>query len=274
MINFTLKATFWLFLIVSPYFVNGQCSNPVFHEIGNDTINGVVVTVSSSGSASLGGTCLNEIYYYIGVVGIGSYTFEFSPPIDSLILNFFAINGGPISKEIVSIEVNNNHYFIPQISDHHECSDSLAVITASGDLTGVPYFDVPFGGGCTDLIIPGTIDKITISNSVISGAPNGSLFNLSICTGVASINSSSELSTIDVFPIPADVELTITAPNNMVLNLKLFDALGKRHAIYPIENGDQTQIDITELPNGIYFLVIETETSLITKKVIINNAYR
>ena len=128
---------------------NAQCLHQVSHINGTEIVNGITVVVSSSGEV---GT--NTVYcavdtepYLIGVnsnpgnSNDGSYTFQFTPPIDSLTLNFSGITYAGSSQEIIKLIVNGNHYPVTSVGNNNSC-DTLAVLTPAGNITGCTDCDV------------------------------------------------------------------------------------------------------------------------------------
>jgi hypothetical protein len=162
-----------------------QCSNIVTHYNGNDTINGVAITVSSSGTVDT-----NTVYcpgitepYFIGYnyttnsSSSGSYTFDFSPPINLATLSFSGISIGPGYKEIVVLYVNGSHYEIPSAGVSNGC-DQLAVLTPFGNIEACPGCA---GSGWSETTIIGPISSLTVLDSAILGGGYGAIFSLSIC---------------------------------------------------------------------------------------------
>ena len=59
--------------------------------------------------------------------------------------------------------------------------------------------------------------------------------------------------------------LNVFSSNNKVLNIQLFDVLGKHVKSNKTEN---TSLDISSLPSGIYMLKIDFQTGLVVKRII------
>ncbi|MDA8910385.1 T9SS type A sorting domain-containing protein [Crocinitomicaceae bacterium] len=264
----------YIILLIGVFYLNeanGQCLNQVTHISGTSLVNGVNVTVTSQGERDTM-TTYCPLYtqpYFIGynwssgISNDGSYTFVFTPPIDSLSLNFSGIGviGNPSAhQEIIKLIINGNHYAIPSVGDSNGC-DPLALLTANGNLTGY--------GGMKDLTIPGPINSITILDSVVSGAPVGALFSLFICNSTLTDILDYEANKLSVFPNPADELLTITGID--ILNAKLImkNIFGQNIIIDPIIQSDHILIDISNLSVGIYFVIIENGGIIETIKVII-----
>jgi hypothetical protein len=71
--------------------------------------------------------------------------------------------------------------------------------------------------------------------------------------------------TIRVFPNPATSELNIESPNQDITSLKLQNILGQTVLAQDFAN----TINVSQLPNGIYHLILENDNQLIVKKICI-----
>jgi Secretion system C-terminal sorting domain len=72
---------------------------------------------------------------------------------------------------------------------------------------------------------------------------------------------------IKIFPNPANKNVTIKGMSPIVDNVKIYNILGKEFTIKPIHPGSEININVSHLPNGIYFIKINNETH----KIIINH---
>ena len=79
-------------------------------------------------------------------------------------------------------------------------------------------------------------------------------------TGIEDINA-----TANVYPNPAQDVVNVNAASQ-ISNIELFNIAGQKVSTFNVNN-TTTQIDVTELANGIYFLKINTEDGMITKKI-------
>lgn len=159
-----------------------QCttSNQVTHLSGSVVINGINVTVSSSGNVTNNSVyCASTSPYFIGYnpgpgSGTGRYIFDFSPAVDSVRLNFSGLsNSGPSVEKIV-LRKNGVHYAIPLPGVANGC-DAMALLTVEGDVTGCAGCGV---SGWSGTRIGGPISQMVVVDTVISGAPNGALFSI------------------------------------------------------------------------------------------------
>ena len=142
----------------------GQCTEQVLHLHGSMTINGVLVTVSSSGSVDSNSVyCTNTFPYFVGYnyisgSGNGIYNFTFSPAVNSITLNFSGISNTSGGHEVVVLTINGLHYSIPSAGSSNSC-DPLAVLTSSGDIDGCINCGVSGWNGTT---ISGTISSLSV----------------------------------------------------------------------------------------------------------------
>lgn len=82
----------------------------------------------------------------------------------------------------------------------------------------------------------------------------------------AGISNLSADNSISIYPNPAQTELYISGPTNEYAQtqIEVFNLVGEKLISVPYKN----KIDISNLPNGIYFLKIKQGTKLITQKFI------
>jgi hypothetical protein len=267
------QGTLLAIILLSMNGLFAQCTHQVLHDSGSQTVNGILVTVTSSGhSDTITSYCSNVTQPYL--IGSdyttpnmnGSYTFQFSPAIDSLTLNFSGINDNGADKEIIKLKVNGSHYSIPSVGIHNGC-DSLAILTPLGNITGAATGSNSGWNGTT---IPGPISQITVWDSVVSGTPNGAVFSLFICSEFVTSVLDDKLPDLLIYPIPANNQITIKGLANRNVNIKLIDQFGRLLFIRPVINQANTQIDVSNFPNGIYYLSINNGETLMTQKVIID----
>lgn len=76
---------------------------------------------------------------------------------------------------------------------------------------------------------------------------------------------------IKVFPNPATDQLYLNISEGLILKAEIINTIGQ--TVFGIENisNDQTEIDISNLSEGIYILKVKTNNGLLTEKFIINH---
>ena len=92
--------------------------------------------------------------------------------------------------------------------------------------------------------------------STVCGTPDSTL---------ASINQIAEKNiSVKIYPNPANNKITIDA--NDVIDIKLFDVLGKQ-----ITSTKTNNVDVSNLTNGVYFIQVQTSVSIATQKIIVQH---
>jgi hypothetical protein len=85
------------------------------------------------------------------------------------------------------------------------------------------------------------------------------------------IDDYEEVANILVYPNPTSGQLTINNEQLIIDDVEVFDVYGRKQKAESRkgekEKGEIT-IDITNLPTGIYFIKIETDKVIITKKIL------
>jgi len=77
------------------------------------------------------------------------------------------------------------------------------------------------------------------------------------------------LFSIDVFPNPSQSYCTVQGENIIEANLDLFDQSGKQLSLRPFNlSKDQLNIDLTNVPPGIYFLRIQKDDIVTSRKIV------
>lgn len=162
-----------------------QCTDQVTHTSGSAMVAGVNVTVSLVGNACNWTTYCPGVTqpFMVGYMpgpgsGPGSFTFNFSPPISGIRLNFSGASNSGASVEEVRLHINGAHYPMASAGTANGC-DAMAVLTGAGNLTGCAGCGV---SGWANTNISGfPISTLTVEDFVVGGTPNGSLFSLWIC---------------------------------------------------------------------------------------------
>ncbi len=242
---------------------NSQCTRQVMHTSGSLNIGGVNITVTSSGFVDTTTTyCLNTIPFLIGQhqpnqFGFGSYFFTFSPPIDSLTLNFSGIMDDLDTnlQEVVKLYINSIHYPIPIQGIRNGC-DSMAILTPAGDITGCKNCGVSGWSGTT---IRGKIATLKVVDTINSQfGDGGSSFSLFISSPWGNgINTSNKNSPAVLYPNPITNNTQLTVPDFIPSQVIIYDLQGLEcmreyfsHSVI---------LNMESLPNGFYFYKIMNE---------------
>ena len=249
--------------------VSSQCVNQITRITGNTTINGVNVTVTSTGSVDSILYCNNEPYeigytYGIGAAN-GSYTFSFSPAVSGVTLNFAGLTNSPPDIETVSLYVNGSHYAIPSIGSPTGC-EQLAALTLNGDITGCAGCNLSGWNGTSIL---GPIASLKVSDIVSpNNGTGGTIFSLFICDPTNSIFDFTSKYQLNMYPNPADDKLTIEGKIILNSEIEITDILGRKVNTDIIIQFNYAIINCSELTKGIYFIKIKNDSVSYTEKFV------
>jgi hypothetical protein len=87
--------------------------------------------------------------------------------------------------------------------------------------------------------------------------------------GIEDVNARIDFT---IYPNPAANVLTVRCEMSLInkLQFELIDMLGSQ-LIFGDLKSDYTKIDVSEIPNGVYFLKVKGASNASLKKVVINN---
>lgn len=71
---------------------------------------------------------------------------------------------------------------------------------------------------------------------------------------------------LSVYPNPAQNQLTVNANGKTIESIQLYNVFGEKILESHLQN---SQIDLTDVQNGIYFLVIKTSEGILKKKIVV-----
>ena len=77
-----------------------------------------------------------------------------------------------------------------------------------------------------------------------------------------------QLSSFNIFPNPTTGKLTINNEQLTIDNVEIFDIMGRKQKTESRKGEKEIVVNISELPAGVYFVKISTESGILTKKVI------
>ncbi|HXU28928.1 MAG TPA: T9SS type A sorting domain-containing protein, partial [Bacteroidia bacterium] len=126
-----------------------------------------------------------------------------------------------------------------------------------------------------------TIDNNTLSASSINTSTWSSYIEKEIATinptqtnninTISNVNCFSAIQQItinntqpNIYPNPANNKITIDATD--VTDIKLFDVIGKQ-----IASAKTTDVDVSNLPEGVYFIQVKTNNGTSTQKIIVQH---
>ena len=77
--------------------------------------------------------------------------------------------------------------------------------------------------------------------------------------------SDFNLNQIEIYPNPTNSIIHLKSPNSQIIKIEIFNSLGL--SIKRIKNNFDT-LNISDLPNGLYVIRLDTEFGMINKKII------
>jgi hypothetical protein len=254
---------FVLMQLVIPFVSQAQCR--ITHISGTQKYGSIDVTVTSKGSVDTFdylNYCEKKLGpYWAGVhynplpftCNNGSYTFTFSPPATELYLNFGGVNseqGG--NSEIIRLYMNGSHYPLTSVGDTLPCQQ-LAILTSNGDIAS-PTWDI---AGWEGTKIMGTINTLTIEDSIISGCANGIVFSVFLCNEPLAISQYANVlkNQLEVWPNPSSGKFQIQYKNAKAQKV-LYNSIGQI-----VLSTNENEMDVSMLPKGMYYLKCEGNTS-------------
>ena len=86
-------------------------------------------------------------------------------------------------------------------------------------------------------------------------------------TGVDMLNTLDDMAALEVYPNPTQDILNIEMEHNGKSSIKLYDISGKEVMYIQTNKTYQTNIDISTLPSGMYYLKAEGDTWQAGKKI-------
>ncbi|VXB78121.1 Glycosyl hydrolase [Flavobacterium sp. 9AF] len=90
-----------------------------------------------------------------------------------------------------------------------------------------------------------------------------------VINGTVLSSSSFELDSITVYPNPSNGLFTINTKNIEINSLEVFDITGKRILERKIhQSQEEIDVNLSNASNGVYFMKINTETGIITKRIL------
>jgi hypothetical protein len=147
------------------------------------------------------------------------------------------------------------------------CVGSAATLTASGTATSYTWST---SANTTSISVSPTVTTTyTVSGTNANGCVNSNTItqNVSLCTGINSI-IEEQASSIVLYPNPTNSTFYIALPETLIgKKLTLTNTIGQVLGT-KIINNTLVDYNLEALPNGIYFILVQTQNGIISKKVI------
>ena len=172
------------------------------------------------------------------------------------LINLFATN-----TQIDSLDVSSNINLQVLLVDSNQNLEYLNV--KNGNNTAIFYYDSRVTPNLTCI----EVDNVTWSNSNWTWRDANNVFNTSCSVGLAEFKEKTNLS---IYPNPTNGYVTIQLdeiPKNVVINIK--DVLGKT-LLEQKANSTSTLINVSSLPEGIYYVELINDSYKYAKKLVVN----
>ncbi len=172
--------------------------------------------------------------------------------------------GCPARTATVSLSVLQSPILTVSNSPSLICVGETAALAVSG---GNTYL---WSNGSTSsilLITPTVTTSYTVSGTAINGCISTSQItqNVSECTGINQV--STQIALLSIYPNPNNGTFTILT--NEVVTIALMNQLGQVLKTFT-SSENKTAIPVSDLSNGLYFIVAKNGTTTSTQKVIVN----
>jgi len=113
---------------------------------------------------------------------------------------------------------------------------------------------------------PGTVTvRATIEHGLAFETPYTQIFNITV--GNVGVTEMHNPESLQVYPNPTTGQLTIENGQLTINSVEIFDVMGKKQKSRKAEE-QNIVLDISNFPNGVYFVKITTEHGVVTKKAI------
>lgn len=131
-------------------------------------------------------------------------------------------------------------------------ANKYVVLGASNE----PTFDLPFTG---------SMDNIKFYNRILNANEVNQLFLTDpACTELTSVSTYSDTkSELNIFPNPSTGKINIKT-NDEISEIKVYDLLGN----FILHSNNKTQIDISDMPSGVYILKVKIKAEMYNYKII------
>jgi hypothetical protein len=134
------------------------------------------------------------------------------------------------------------------------------LITAENTTSFNPLFNQWEEASVTSIVLPYFVPNFRFKLEFISGGGNDFFIdNLNISfENVTGLNLNPKINSFKLFPNPANSEITIEHPEQVISGFRLMDVSGKEILVQKFNYCNQKNIDISSLAKGYYFMVVES----------------
>jgi len=169
----------------------------------------------------------------------------------------------------VEVDVNPNPTVTAVSSPTAICIGQSATLTAEGAGTSGTYIWTGGPGAVTSattVVTPIADQTYTVNGTDANGCKGKSTYQLivAICTGI-SVNSANTAN-LSIYPNPNNGEFTIST--DQAITLQITNELGQQVKTITL-NKNNTDVKISSLPNGVYFITGSNENGSVKQKIVI-----
>lgn len=243
------------------------CSTPAAPTNSTPAINQTVCANNATTLTAIGTGSLNWYASLTSTVSLSSAPFFITPTLTAGSYSYYAASTntcGEGPRTTFSVLVNAN----PTVSAVSNLSLICVGQTASLTASGANTYSWNTTATTNVIVVSPTV---TTTYSVI-GTTNGCVGNTSItqsvsaCTGINSF-AAAETSAIKIYPNPSKGDLVIASEQEM--NLSLVNNLGELVKTISLNAQNNYKASVTNLANGIYFIVGDNDHKTISQKIIV-----
>ncbi len=186
-----------------------------------------------------------------------------------------------------TIWATDSVYFSVSVNNQFGCKGKLDSIQTSVYPLNIPTITIDTMGGLL-LSSQGLTYQWLFEGDTLVGETNNTLDFTSIgngtyevfitdangCMGMGflylTVAGIDELlgNSISIYPNPASNYLTISSKENKIISIKITDVSGRLIQNYSNINSENYVVDLSKNSRSIYFLIIETESGLVKKRVV------
>lgn len=173
-------------------------------------------------------------------------------------------SGTCASSGTTSVAVNPLPVIVASSARTFICRNEKAIINASG---GATYAWSNLSTGPTITVTPLVSTPYTVTGTDANGCKSiGTItINVSACVGVEDLSSNATV--LSLYPNPSQGEFHLKADQDMVLTL--VNELGQSLRVIKLNASNSYYANISDLPNGVYFVTGSAENYKVNQKIII-----
>jgi hypothetical protein len=221
---------------------------------------GNVATLTASGPATA--------YSWITSTGVpvgNSVSSITVSPASSTIYSVTGSNGSCSNTQSVNLIVNPIPNVIAQTAKSTICRFEVSTILASGASS------YSWNTGATTPSISLTL-SLTTSYTITGTDINGCAKTVTVtqfvatCIGINELNGNGQ-GDIKVYPNPNNGNFIVNSDQNITLNI--VNAIGQVVSVIDISDENKKEVNVSNLPNGIYFITGQNQNLKVNKKIIV-----